>query len=71
MPLIFSSLDRIESISSAMELRAFGKNKKRTWYNGRKFEKGDYITITIATILLVMAIVAIKINNGRFYNPFI
>jgi len=32
MPLIFSSLDRIENISTAMELRAFGKNKKRTWY---------------------------------------
>ncbi len=28
MPLIFSSLDRIENISTAMELRAFGKNKK-------------------------------------------
>ena len=42
MPLIFSSLDRIETISSAMELRAFGSNKKRTWYNGRPFKKGDY-----------------------------
>lgn len=71
MPLIFSSLDRIESISSAMELRAFGKNKKRTWYNGRKFEKGDYIIIASATALLIIAIISVKINNGRFYNPFI
>jgi energy-coupling factor transport system permease protein len=71
MPLIFSSLERIETISSAMELRAFGKNKKRTWYNGRKFEKGDYITIVCAIILLILAIVATQINNGRFYNPFI
>ena len=39
MPLVFSSLERIESISSAMELRAFGNNKKRTWYSGRPFEK--------------------------------
>ena len=29
-PLIFSSLERIDSISTAMELRRFGKNKKRT-----------------------------------------
>lgn len=71
MPLIFSSLDRIETISSAMELRAFGKNKKRTWYNGRSFEKGDYITIGIAILILIIAIAATKANNGRFYNPFI
>lgn len=71
MPLIFSSLDRIESISSAMELRAFGKNKKRTWYNGRKFKKGDYITIAIAVLLLIISIITVKINGGRFYNPFI
>ena len=33
MPLIFSSLDRIDTISTAMELRAFGNKNKRTWYN--------------------------------------
>ena len=71
MPLIFSSLDRIETISSAMELRAFGSNKKRTWYNGRPFKKGDYIAIVIVSIILVIAIFATIINEGRFYNPFI
>lgn len=71
MPLIFSSLERIETISSAMELRAFGKNKKRTWYNEREFKKGDYITIIIAILLLILSILATKANNGRFYNPFI
>ena len=71
MPLIFSSLDRIETISSAMELRAFGSNKKRTWYNGRPFKKGDYIAIVIVSIILVIAIFATIINGGRFYNPFI
>ena len=71
MPLIFSSLDRIEAISSAMELRAFGSNKKRTWYNGRAFEKGDYITITIVSIILIISIIATILNGGRFYNPFI
>ena len=71
MPLIFSSLERIETISSAMELRAFGSNKKRTWYNGRPFKKGDYITIILVSIILVIAIIATVINGGRFYNPFI
>lgn len=71
MPLIFSSLDRIEAISSAMELRAFGNNKKRTWYNGRPFKLGDYITILVVSIILIIAIMATISNGGRFYNPFI
>lgn len=71
MPLIFSSLDRIEAISSAMELRAFGSNKKRTWYNGRPFKLGDYITILVVSIILIIAIMATISNDGRFYNPFI
>ena len=37
IPLILSSMDRIETISNAMELRGFGKGAKRTWYSGRKF----------------------------------
>ena len=71
MPLIFSSLDRIEAIRSAMELRAFGSNKKRTWYNGRPFKLGDYITILVVSIILIIAIMATISNGGRFYNPFI
>lgn len=70
MPLIFSSLDRIDTISSAMELRAFGKNKKRTWYSGRKFEKRDYIAILIVSLIFIIAIIATIVNHGRFYNPF-
>lgn len=71
MPLIFFSLDRIEAISSAMELRAFGSNKKRTWYNGRPFKLGDYINILVVSIILIIAIMATISNGGRFYNPFI
>ncbi|MBS5884904.1 MAG: energy-coupling factor transporter transmembrane component T [Clostridium sp.] len=71
MPLIFSSLDRIDTISSAMELRAFGKNKKRTWYSGRKFERRDYIAILIVSLIFIIAIIATIVNHGRFYNPFI
>ena len=31
LPLILTSLNRIDTISNAMELRGFGKDKKRTW----------------------------------------
>lgn len=71
MPLIFSSLERIDKISLAMELRAFGNNKKRTWFNIRKFEKQDYLAITILILLLFVAVAMVKINGSRFYNPFI
>lgn len=70
MPLIFSSLERIESISSAMELRAFGNNKKRTWYSGRPFEKRDYIAIAVVICVFIAALLATKLNGGRFFNPF-
>ena len=70
-PLIFSSLERIDKISLAMELRAFGKDKKRTWYNQKDFSKNDYLSIFLFIILLVVSIVMVFVNNSRFYNPFI
>lgn len=71
MPLIFSSLERIDKISLAMELRAFGNNKKRTWFNIRRFEKQDYLAILILILLLLVSVAMVKINGSRFYNPFI
>ncbi|MBQ8217841.1 MAG: energy-coupling factor transporter transmembrane protein EcfT [Oscillospiraceae bacterium] len=71
IPLILSSMDRIETISNAMELRGFGKNKKRTWYMGRKFSKADIGAIVFCALLCVAALLLNYINGGRFYNPFI
>ena len=71
IPLIFSSLERIDKISLAMELRAFGNNKKRTWYNSRKFGKIDYIFIVILLIIVAISIAMVKVNGSRLYNPFI
>lgn len=69
-PLIFSSLERIDSISTAMELRRFGKNKKRTWYSQQAMEMKDYGMILSAIAVLVLSIVLIFVNQGRFYNPW-
>ena len=71
MPLIFSSLDRIDKISLAMELRAFGNNKKRTWYNSRKFGNIDYLFIGILIMIVAISIFMVKVNGSRFFNPFI
>lgn len=71
MPLIFSSLDRIDKISDAMELRAFGENKKRTWYNEKSFKISDFLAIGIILIILFASVYLYKVNGGRFYNPFL
>ncbi len=71
MPLIFSSLERIDKISLAMELRAFGNNKKRTWYNSKRFGKMDYTSIALFILIVVISIIMVKVNGNRFYNPFI
>lgn len=71
MPLIFSSLERIETVSCAMELRAFGNKKKRTWYSERKFKKNDYISMIVLLLLFFISIIITFKNGSRFYNPFI
>lgn len=70
VPLILSSMDRIETVSNAMQLRGFGKKKKRTWYMGRQFNKWDNLAIGLATLLLVLALWLNAVNGSRFYNPF-
>jgi energy-coupling factor transport system permease protein len=71
IPLILSSMERIETISNAMELRGFGKNGKRTWYSGRKFSKMDIISIVICTVLMVLSLLITFLNGSRYFNPFI
>ena len=69
-PLIFSSLERIETISTAMELRRFGKNKKRTWYTYQDMTTRDHLIILGSIFMVVLSIVLIWVNQGRFYNPW-
>ena len=71
IPLILSSMDRIEVISNAMELRGFGKNKKRSWYMARRFTKWDILAMLGSALLLAAAILLNVYNGGRFWNPFI
>ena len=72
IPLIFSSLDRIELISNAMDLRGFGKSKSRTWYTAKKFNRQDFLALTVSALIFIASIcVSIFINHSRFYNPFI
>lgn len=71
VPLILSSLDRIEVISNAMELRGFGKGKRRTWYSFRSFERRDYVTLILFGAMLVATLIITFHDGNRFYNPFV
>lgn len=70
MPLIFSSLDRIDTITNAMELRRFGTNKKRTWYAAKAFSPSDYLTLLVVVLITIAGIGLFAVNEGRFFNPF-
>ncbi len=71
VPLVLSSIERIETISNAMELRGFGKEKRRSWYSARKFSKTDIAVIVGSLCLIAISLLVTYLNGGRYFNPFI
>lgn len=71
LPLVMSSLNRIETVSNAMELRGFGKEKKRTWYVQRRLKRNDWLVIGFALVILVVDLVVTFWDGSRFFNPFL
>lgn len=71
IPLILSSMERIETISNAMELRGFGKGKKRSWYSARKFSRMDITAIFVFIFLVIFSLSLTYFNGGRYFNPFV
>ena len=70
-PLVLSSIQRIETISNAMELRGFGKHKKRTWIMEKSMVKRDYAGIILGIVIMIISITMMFVNGGRYYNPFV
>jgi energy-coupling factor transport system permease protein len=72
IPLIFSTIERVDVISNAMDLRGFGKTKKRTWYSLKAMDRGDILALLISSLIFITSIgLAVFVNGGRFYNPFV
>ena len=72
IPLIMTTMDRIDIISNAMDLRGFGKHKKRTWYAKKPLKTADYISMSVSLLVLIASIcVRVFINHSIYYNPFI
>lgn len=70
-PLLFISMDRINVVSNAMELRGFGKKKQRTWYRKRTLSKADYSVIALSLFFCIASMIITYHDGNRFYNPFI
>ncbi len=72
VPLIMTTMDRIDIISNAMDLRGFGKHKKRSWYAARPLKGADHLSMIICLAIFVFTIwVRVFINKSIYYNPFV
>ena len=66
VPLIITSFDRIGNISNAMDLRGFGKGKKRSYYSEHEETENDrkvkyvYIALGIFTVAYIVAKFVLK-----------
>ncbi len=56
IPLLVASLKTAHELSIALESRAFGAGKRRTFLHDIKMGKKDYITIVTSLVLLGMAL---------------
>ncbi len=70
-PLLFSTMERIDVVSNAMELRGFGKHPKRTWYSKRELTFADYAVLVFIALFFVCSMIITFHDGNRFYNPFV
>ncbi len=70
-PLLFSTMERIDVVSNAMELRGFGKKKKRSWYSKRELKTSDFGVLAFIIIFFVAVIVITYYDGNRYFNPFV
>ena len=70
-PLLFSSMERIEVVSNAMELRGFGKKKTRSWYSRRPLVAADYAVMAFIILFFVVTMVITYADGSRYFNPFV
>ena len=69
-PLLFTTMERIDTVSNAMELRGFGKKKKRTWYSARPLKRNDYLVLVLTVLFCAISLFITYRDGSRFWNPF-
>ncbi len=70
VPLLMSSLNRIEVVSNAMDLRGFGTQKKRTWYHYKSYTKVDLLFLSASILLVAIGILLKSKGLDAFWYPF-
>jgi energy-coupling factor transport system permease protein len=55
LPVTINATLSIYDVADAMELRAFGAKKQRTWYRTVQFSAADYLSLVIIACCLVLA----------------
>ena len=64
IPLIICSIKRAFNVAEALESRAFGSNKERSYYYTIKFSKKDWIfTIYLILVLTTLILIRIQFNS--------
>jgi energy-coupling factor transport system permease protein len=67
VPLIMTSFGRVETIANAMDLRSFGKNRRRTWYSHNPPTGADWFARSFT--VLIAAFCAYYIIRHRIIDP--
>lgn len=71
LPLVLTSINRIDQISNSMQLRSFGKHNKRTWYMKKKMTVSDYSVIIFCIVLFIVGTYITNLGGNNYYNPFV
>ena len=66
VPLMDSSLDKASNIATAMQLRAFGYQKKRTYYMQYPFGAGEVLFMLLGAACVAFAVWANIVRLGGF-----
>ncbi|MHA1370223.1 MAG: energy-coupling factor transporter transmembrane component T, partial [Promethearchaeota archaeon] len=70
LPLLSNSLERSIQVAEALESRAFGITKERTFFKSITLQAGDYFIISVNFIfLLILLYFRFSLNYGA-YDPF-
>ncbi len=71
VPLVRSSIEKIDTISNGMDLRSFGLMKTRTWYTSKKYGKNEYIAIVLMAVVFIVYLFVKTTISTEFYYPFL
>lgn len=66
VPLIIVSFDRVSNIANAMDLRGYGRGKKRTYYSEHEETPNDRI---MKVFYVLIAVAAAAVIAGRIWFP--